>query len=350
MNLEELTGRAYSCIPGCGFCCTFPAAVSTAERRQLQAAGAGQAVAARNGVLSLKLQGGCGACTLLNKDRQCSVYDARPNPCRYFPFHVYFGRRTEVYVNYTCRGVILAPLGNLHAAYADSVTANVDARELAAREAEARETHRQFQQLCREAGIWEDPDPVVDALLMQGPDLFTAKGVTALARIAKDDAPLEEHLQAALEAWAARNPTHRPYYLDPATRWLTYAPEGDGLRVQELHDDGRLTSLHLIEGLTRWEEPPVLVQEALFRYLERLARRDLFVGSAFALVDEDGYRARLREALASRLAEIVVDLVVRSRLIAPTLARELSAEEVADEVARFYDGDFLDSPTIGGFL
>lgn len=350
MNLRELEGKSYACLPGCGFCCTFPAAVTPEERKRLQARGAGAAVQEKRGALSLKLQGGCGACALL-KDRACTAYEARPSPCRFFPYHVYFGRHTEVYVDYSCRGVVHAPGSDLNSAFQDHVLANVPLARVEREMAEGLMAHREFELLARSAGVWDDPERVLQDLLSLGPDLLTTRGVMTLAIHAGEEETPQEVLQRALTAWSHKNPTHRPYYLDPQTRWLTYAPEGTGLRLLEMSESGAFTPLHLLEGLAKWEEPHYEVRHELFRYLERLVARDVFLGSAFALVDENGYEHRVREAVAARLGEVVVDLALRARMVPLTLkGRELTPAEVADEVARFYDCDFLDAPTIGGFL
>lgn len=349
MNLRELDGKTYGCLPGCGFCCTFPAAVTPAERRRLQASGAGSAVQEKRGQLSLKLQGGCGACTLL-KDKACTSYDARPNPCRFFPFHVYFGRETQVYVDHSCRGVAEAPGADLRAAFEDHVLKNAPLPHVERQMAEGLMAHREFELLARSAGLWEDPDAVLAELLAPGPDVFTTRGIMTLAVHADDEETPQEVLQRALLPWGERNPTHRPYYLDPATRWLTYAREGDGLRVLEMSEGGAFTPLHAIPGLTEWREPDAATRSALFAYLQRLTGRDVFLGSAFALVDEHGYEHPVREAIAARLGEVVMDLALRARIVPATLQRPMTPAEVAGEVARFYDCDFLDAPTIGGFL
>ena len=349
MNFRELDGKSYGCLPGCGFCCTFPAAVTPPERRKLQAAGKGGAVKESKGTLTLTLQGGCGACVLL-KERACTAYAARPSPCRYFPFHVYFGRELEVYVDHTCRGVVRDPGSNLLDAFASHVTAHVPREHLQQEAAKARAVHGQFERLAREHGVWEDPDAALLDLLRPGPDLFTEAGMRAIVEAAGDDEAPGALLANAVEAWDAPNPVHRPYYLDPATRWLTYAREGTRLRVLELHEDGRFTRHHLVDGLTGWVDPAPAEREALYDYLRHLASRDAFLGGAFHLLDEHDYAAPLRQAIAVRLGEVVVDLVLRARLIPATLQRALPPAELAEEVARFYDSDFLDAPTIGGYL
>ncbi|HWH08276.1 MAG TPA: YkgJ family cysteine cluster protein, partial [Candidatus Thermoplasmatota archaeon] len=177
LHAEELRGSTFTCLPGCGFCCTFPPEVSTRElallRKRLPVR-----VTSDGERSHLALHNKCGACTLLER-RECQAYDLRPAHCRYFPFHVHFAPDPEVYVNYTCRGVARAGDGDLTAAFRASVLAVARPDEWARHEQAARETYGEFERRARRAGAWGD----VDAVLARAdlPALGTLKGILAAA-------------------------------------------------------------------------------------------------------------------------------------------------------------------------
>ena len=350
METRELAGKRFRCLEGCGFCCTFQPEVSTRELALLRARFKPKPVAISVGPdrTYLQLQNRCGACALLTA-RGCSAYDLRPAHCRYFPFHVHFGGTPEVYVNQTCRGVEAAPGGDLSAEFRASVLDVASADEMREHERQARDTYAAFKRKARKAGAWGEVAPVVAAALAEGPRVFTGKWVEEACRRGDEPAPLEEALDDALAPFHAEEVTKRPFYLAADLRWLTFeAADAPGaFTVLRMDETGALDPVGRVDGLARWEDPPPAVAVGLAAYLARLAGRHLFVGSVYALVDDSDYAVTVEQAAWLRLAEIVVDLVVRVRVLR---AMGVPDAELAAEAARFYDSTFLDSPTIGGFL
>lgn len=340
---SELEGHAFACLEGCGFCCTFQPEVSRRELALLRARLAPRAVpvVVGEGRSYLGLQNKCGACTLLAR-RACQAYDLRPAHCRYFPFHVHFGEAPEVYVNYACRGVERAPGRDLRGAFASSVLAIARAEEIEEHARAARDAYAAFRRRARDAGAWGDADALAMKALDGAP--FTRAWMERALRAAAEDATPEDMIADALAPFSASDVTKRPFYLAPDLRWLTF----DGpTRVVAMDEAGALHMDRTLPALAGWEDVPRPVADALAAYLGALARRRLFAGSVYDVVDAHDYATSVEEATWWRLAEIVADLAVRARLLA---AMGVPDERLADEVARFYDAAFLDSRSIGGFL
>src|SRR5688500_10680191 len=167
IDLSELHGLRYACIEGCGFCCTFTPEASGPELAKLRTTFPKLPITRSGEMVLLAAQGGCGACTLL-KNKLCTAYADRPAHCRYFPFHVYFGRKTEAYVNRCCRGVDAEPGRNLEPEFAQQVVATLPAYRLAKQAKQAAQVHAAFERAAREAGMWGDVDAEVATLLGRG--------------------------------------------------------------------------------------------------------------------------------------------------------------------------------------
>ncbi|MHB8632989.1 MAG: YkgJ family cysteine cluster protein [Thermoplasmatota archaeon] len=334
-DLSELEGLRYGCIEGCGFCCTFTPEVATAELARLRTRfprldvvrygppDTGK-VPLESGV-RLAFQGGCGACTLLSR-RACTAYEERPAHCRYFPFHLYFGRRLQACVNRSCRGVEEGP-GNLEGQFATDVVAVAPPAALLEHERRAQRAHHDFERHARAGGAWGDVDAEA-AFLLDHAD--------RLAELATREATAE-----AFAPYQARDVVERPFYLDPQLRWFTFSWDGS-LLPQTMEENGALTPHGSPLAPRLAPLSPLHVAE-----LRRLAARDCFAGQVYDLVDASEYELGVPGAVQERLVGMACDLRVASALL-----EDLGTPRarLADELRRFYDTRFLDAPTIGGWL
>lgn len=343
LRATELEDKTFSCLAGCGFCCTFQPEASQRELARLRARLAPKAlpVVVGDGRSYLALQNKCGACTLLAR-RECQAYDLRPAHCRYFPFHVHFGERAEVYVNETCRGVERSPGGALRPAFEGAVLANAKPEDMAQQARAAKDAYAAFRRNARKAGAWSDP---AQTLAEATRDLAATRAwITTALRRADEDLTPDDMVQDALAPFSADDVTKRPFYLAKDLKWLTF----DGqTRLMEMDESGALLFVRELPALDGWQELDAPVAAGLSEHALRLAGRDVFLGSVYALVDDMGYETSVAEATWWRLAEVVADLAVRARIL---LAMGVTASDVVAETIRFYDSTFLDSPTIGGFL
>jgi Fe-S-cluster containining protein len=348
VDTRELEGAAFRCLPGCGFCCTFPPEVSTREvallRRRLEPRSVPLATDGERRFLAL--QNRCGACALLSA-RACAAYDERPAHCRYFPFHLHFGEEPGVSVNYSCRGVERRPGARLDDAFRASVLDVAKERDLRERDQEARATFAEFQRRARRAGAWGDARATArGALDRLGASLLSGDGVEIAAQRAGETLARDAWHDDAMRPFGADDVAKRPFHLTADLQWLTFERrDGDRLRVMEMDEAGSLEAKGEVAGLGAWADPPAA--EALAERVRFLVGRPSFAGSVYAIVDDADYETTVEEAAWWRLGEIASDLAVRARVLA---AMGIPSGQLADEAARFYDGAFLDAPTIGGWL
>ena len=344
----ELTGLRYRCLEDCGFCCTFTAEVSPPELATLRSKFPTLPVARSSDMTLLGLQGGCGACTLLSAERRCTAYDERPAHCRYFPFHVYFGRRTEVYVNRCCRGVEVDPVGDLQAEYDAQVGSLVPAFRIRKEQERAATVLRAFERNAKAAGAWGDVDAEIARLLRRGATWFTPPAWPPTPTGEDVEAgSAAEAWQVALAAFQAADAVARPYHLAADLRWLGFQANGDRIVAQTLGDDGTLTTLRDLGTFADWPDLPGPVRDGLAGVMSRLATRDLLAGSIFHLVDDTDYAITVADAAEIRFADLAAGLAIRADILHRL---GIAWEQVPAEAERFYDSAFLDHPTIGGWL
>ncbi|MHB8586357.1 MAG: YkgJ family cysteine cluster protein [Thermoplasmatota archaeon] len=370
LETRELEGLAFECLPGCGWCCTHPAEVSDAELTAIRGARPNVKIGTDGNRLYLRLRGGCGACQFLTDDRRCGVYEQRPAHCRFFPFHVYFGRRVEVVLNRSCPGVAQSPGSSLRAA-AKQALSKADPAVVARHVQESSVAHATFRQNCESNGVWGDVDRVVSDALARGADLFTGRVLEELS----DEAPAHI-LEHTLGAFEGADASARPYYADPAFQWWVFQRRAQRVAAAELAADGG-TQIRQVMKIERWTDAPLALRNELLPHARELLSRESFAGSVFDLVDEEDYELPLEDAARASIAEVLADLLVRAHLIvelrSAAKGRPLSAAAAggtqvgslasphasdlnsnpalwASEARRFYDSDFLDRPTIGAWL
>lgn len=347
METRELRGLRYRCLEDCGFCCTFTAEVAEPELAQLRGRFPKLPVTRRDGMMLLGLQGGCGACTLL-KERKCTAYDLRPAHCRYFPFHVYFGRRTEAYVNRSCRGVEVAADGDLAREFKAQVTDALPSYRLKVEQERAAKVHREFESNARAADAWGDVDAEVRRLLARGASWFDPASWPPTPTGQADEAGSpDEAWQVALAPFGSDDAVARPFHLAADLTWYAFRGGTDGLAVDRMAEGGQMAPVADLGRFDAWPALPEPVRAGLFGVLQRLATRDLLAGSIFHMVDDTEYAITVADAAEVRFADMAASLAVRADVLH---RMGVPWSDVPAEAERFYDSAFLDHPTIGGWL
>lgn len=347
LDTRELSGLRYKCLEDCGFCCTFTAEVAEPELAKLRSRFPKLPVTRRDGMMLLGLQGGCGACTLL-KSRACTAYDLRPAHCRYFPFHVYFGRRSEVYVNQSCRGVDAAPGARLDPEFKSHVLDAVPSYRFVEEQKRATKVHAEFAENARAADAWGDVDADIARLLGRGADWFVPATWPATPTGQQEEAGSPtEAWQVALAPFGEKDAVARPFHLTEDLRWLAFRGGADGVHVDVMAENGSLSPLQELGAFSSWPELPGEVRAGLAQTMRDLSQRDLLVGAIYDLVDASDYAIAVRDAADIMFADMAASLALRADIL-HRLGTPWS--EVPAESRRFYDSAFLDHPTIGGWL
>jgi Fe-S-cluster containining protein len=343
LDARGLRGLRFTCLEGCGFCCTFTPEVATGELARLRTRFPALPVVDEGMHQRLAFQGGCGACVLLER-RRCTAYEDRPAHCRYFPFHVHFGPGPEVMVNRSCRGVDPAPAGDLSSEFRSQVLDVATSEGWAQHAAQAARVYGDFEAQARDAGTWGDAAAAARDLLAAGPALLSPEG---LARAAGGPALLSALLEEAWEPFRAEDPVARPFYLTEDLRWLSFRLARSLVAVEEMQEDGSLTpSARLVRpvGLPRLPDGVLVGLQA---ELAHLVGRSVFIGQVAWAVDDLGHAVSMVDAARARVLGVATELVLRAGLLK---GLGVADDRLAAEALRFEDSAFLDHPTIGGWL
>lgn len=331
---------SFACRKGCGFCCTYPPKVSEDRLAEIEAQ-AGDTPTARDehGNLRLPLQGGCGGCVLL-EDRVCQAHGHRPDHCRFFPFHVYFGRTVEVIADRVCPGIDVGddhqgphqparqaqawePTRDIDEAALDQLD-GADPDELARRAERARQAHDRLRGEARWDDRWRDPDEAIQAVL--------------------------DHAEVTQPAWEAALAPFRAE--DPAQLPTTVIPNDNGFEWRAWRIDDELTRLVFTEGGpmrivdTQPAPHPPAGRELgpeVRDVLTELAELEAFVGTVLYLVDEE--ELSVDEAAKRRVDDVAAGLALHARL--------LEAEDLPVTPAwlrAVYEPEFYTLGTLGTWL
>jgi Fe-S-cluster containining protein len=326
----------FACREGCGFCCTYPPKVDDDRLAAIEAArGETPTGTDAHGNTRLALQGGCGGCVLL-QDRRCQAHENRPDHCRFFPFHIYFGREVVVVADRVCPGIAPddADRGphepasrypaweqprEIEAAGRDVLTA-ADPEELEDRARQAREAHEAVEAQARWADDWREPGQAVD-------DHLAAAEVTPRA------------WQLATEPFQARELAHLPTTVIPGEQgfeWRAWRIAEERLHRLRFDEAGRTK----LVGTAPVPEPPEDdLAPVVAETLAALADLEPFVGACMHHVEQG---RSMDEAVQRRLANVAAGLSLHADL--------LRAEDLPVTTAwlrSVYEPEFFTLETLG---
>ena len=366
VDYSEVAGRRVECPSQCGMCCLCQPEVLPEERAYFRS-NHPDALVKANGpepYFALAMKKGCGSCVFLN-GRRCSVYDHRTAYCRQFPYHLYASDRLKVELDLSCRGV-WSGVGNDALAEAKAVVAAADARISSVLE-QSIAVYREFYANCREAGVMADPSGLrmsvsenlsmfTDlAYLSRIMDMSQIEPVMSLAGMQPErnlDLPSLEEAgrDSAMESMASSDPMSVPVYCDSSWNWNMFMAEDGWIAWSIMDDDG---DLHL-QAEAEAEEIRLRVPDAagrhvLSEYVRTLNGRDSFMGSVFALMDENGYEDDMSNAYYGCMSVTVMDLLWRMSMLDHFMGTGCGADGMREAII-FYDMDRLDAPTIGAFV
>ncbi len=373
-------GRAFACVPGCGFCCTTSPMVRADEASRLAASPAASHVVRRSdGSLGLRLRTGRAgvagaACVALRADRACSVYEHRPDACRLFPFHVYAGRRVQVVANLACPGVgpaegtaasSASPLADAAAGIVARVLAAPDAAQIVAA---ARASYREFDRRLRSLGEPTDEvalarafRPAIPALLHPdglagfysglAPGLLVAEDAAELSLTEPAMSP-EEFLAEVLSETFPTEAPPTPNHVDASLTWLAEVARPDG-RVDSIEylDDGPVGPIGPPVGvdaaLLPWDDAARRLGEA---YMTAVTRRDHTGGVAARMLDRMSYGVSHASAYGRVLADASAGLLLRAGVVACRRGADEVAAADAREAVGSLDMFLLSLPALGAVL
>lgn len=379
VDMSELDGRSFSCIDGCGMCCLCQPELSEEElkifeRDEFLRSGLtrehvdGRRSARPN---AIKLQGNRGACYFL-KNRRCTINEIKPNFCRQFPVHVHVLRRIQLIVNLSCRGVKANPTGSMKS-YGKALISSIPETRLTLELQEARKVADEFDERCKNAGIYQSPErtrsvatkllPVISqsdgiakllAFAHREPDIGNTPEEDIIAEIlATPPAPDCEEIasESNYEMFDVDDFSRLPVYVDEDLRWTVFRSEGGMIEVGILEEEGTLRHLTSVGSdsiglLRRTEDASAVFSE----YARMQILRDPFYGNAASICDLHGYKHDFLTVFIGVLGTALLDLWWRASLIAGIKGKKTIDAALAREGVIAFDMDHLDAPTIGAFI
>ena len=297
--------------------------------------------------------------------RRCKVYDHRTAYCRQFPFHLYASDRIKVELDLSCRGAWTGA-GVDALTEAKDIVARADRRIVSALE-ESTAVYREFYANCREAGVMAVPSGLrmsVSENLSMFTDLAYLSRIMDMAQIEPlmslagiqpernlDIPSLEEAgRDSALESMSSSDPLSVPVYCDPQWNWNMFMATEDRIVWNVMDDEGDLHMKGEADPMDiRLRIPDAAGRHVLSEYIQTLNGRDSFMGSVFALMDENGYEDDMSNAYYGCLSVTVMDLLWRMSMLDHFMGIGCGADAVREAII-FYDMDRLDAPTIGAFV
>ena len=366
VDYSELIGKKVECPEQCGMCCLCQPEVLPEERAFFRTEYPQFLVKSKGPepYFALALKKGRGSCVFL-ENRRCKVYDHRTAYCRQFPYHLYSGDRIQVELDLSCRGAWYGT-GNDAVSEAKDLVARAEKR-IERSLKESREVYKEFMANCREAGVYQDPsllrmtvsenlsmfaDP---AYLSRILDMSQIEPVMSLSGLVPESRPdmeaLEEAgMELAMDSMSSEDPLSVPVYCDPEWNWNMFMAVDGKIEWMVMDDEGELHHKAFADASDiRLKMPDDSGRDVLIDYVRTLNGRDSFMGSVFALMDQNGYEDDMANSYFGCMAVTVLDLLWRMSMLDHFMGTGCGAEGMKEAII-FYDMDRLDAPTIGGFV
>jgi Fe-S-cluster containining protein len=365
VDYSDVIGRRAECMEGCGMCCLCQPEVLPMERPFFRESHPDRLVKGREGRFALALKKGVGSCSFLS-GRRCGIYGRRPAYCRQFPYHIYVGDRVKVELDLSCRGVWTGRGGDAYEEALAVVAAAEDRIRPAIREAGA--VYREFYANCRDAGVMSDPSALRASVagnlerfadlgyLGRVMDASQEDQAMSLGSLPPERADAEDMGEAArsaaVDSMASDDYVSAPVYCDRGWNWNVFRVDGGSGEIEwsVLGDDGS------VEAKARADAGSIQLRplaeggsRVLAEYVGTLNGRDSFMGSAFSLMDFNGYEDDMANAYFGCVSATVLDLLWRASMLDHFMGTGMGADGIREAII-FYDMDRLDAPSIGAFI
>ena len=367
VDYSEVVGKKAECLDGCGMCCLCQPEVLPAERAFFKK-NHPKCLVKTHGAepcTALALKNGRGSCVFLNECRRCKVYDHRTTYCKQYPYHIYVSDHVKVELDLSCRGLWTGK-GPDALTEAKVLVANA-ADRIEAALPEATEVYRQFYAAAKEAGVMADPSALRMLVSESISNFSDISFIGRLLELSEMEAQVDissarkerkidlDELSAAardtaLESLSSDDLLNLPVYGAEDLSWNVFTVDGNTIEWLQIGDDGEFHHKGFADAdkitLKPIEEDGKKVLE---QYVQVLNGRDSFLGSVYALVDENGYEDDLSNAYYGSLATAVLDVLWRAALLDRFFGTGMGARGIREAVI-FYDMDRLDAPAIGAFV
>ncbi len=381
IDTAELDNLWLDCLHGCALCCLCQAELVGEENRRFS-----DDPVLERGVcnvsifgmstnnLFLKLKNDSGSCFFL-QDRRCTIYDSRPLYCRLFPVQVHVGDRVQVVANLSCRGLNKREAGISGKVLADTVLSLADLFDLRKLANDMGNLYREFpvnylrskikpqrsdlQQLSEELiSVFGYKDFIARIITAASREDLISENPTKVKKILEALAPVELNeaaIAGAMDTFSGRKLTELPVWTDENLRWITARIDDGYIDMSRMTDDGTLELCRRIKvkkvGLRDFDPDAAKI---MTEYAVKIIRRDLTYGYAAYLIKVEGRKDRREKNIIryylGTLGTILLDHWWRTSLIASFSNQSVISAEIAQEGIIAYDMDYLDFPSLGGFI
>lgn len=232
---------------------------------------------------------------------------------------------------------------------------------------ESTAVYREFMINCREAGVYQDPSMLrmsvsenlsmfTDmAYLSRIMDMSQIEPVMSLSGLQPEtrldmEAMEEAGRDLAMESMSSDDPLSVPVYCDPQWNWNMFMAVDGKIEWMVMDDEGELHHKAFADATEiKLRVPDAEGVRVLADYVRILNGRDSFMGSVFALMDQNGYEDDMANAYYGSMAVAVMDLVWRMSMLDHFMGIGCGADAVREAII-FYDMDRLDAPAIGAYV
>ncbi len=370
IDLSEVRGKKYRCLPGCGLCCLCQPELLPDEVMVFKQHSPDAVVKIKRPHLhfAVALKREVGSCVLLDR-RRCLVHDQRPHFCQQFPFHFHVGDQVRVEMDLSCRGAWVDDGHDVMPEVEELLRANMPAIEDTL--PRSRAVYAEFKSNCVEAGVWRNPEDLREEIAVRSDRLADIAYLGEMLRRSYEDdemdigemdqmfdpdgVDMEELAEAAMndsmESLTSTDLVHLPVYCDPDMSWNLFMAHKGMLHWKVLDEDGEIVDVDVIDPRDiKLMMPTEDGAEVMRNYMLTLNHRDSFMGSAYYMVDAYGYQDDLDNVYFGAMASSALDLLWRASLLAHLYGRDKLDAEGLREGIIFFDMDRMDAPTIGAFI
>ena len=380
IDTSEVDELSLFCLENCALCCLCQAELVGEENKSFSKDPLLRGGITKTNIFGvradnyfLKLKKNVGSCYFL-KDRRCTIYHSRPFYCRLFPVHIHVGDRVQLVANLSCRGLNHDGIGLVGHDLAEEALSGARLIGLEEIAREKRISYQEFrssllagENLTR-TSLASFSEALLKRFVFQD---FVGRTMT-YASTGEDDyialSELEEHLKGlapldlreaavkgATETFSDRELNNIPVWIDKDMRWIIFRIIDGCVEMYQMDDNGALVKLKKIRiGEVGLRSPDGDAERTMTSYAIRLVRRDLTYGYAAYLVKLGAHGAEpikdFTKMYFGTLGTILLDYWWRTSLLAALGNKRTIDLDTAKEGMIAYDMNYLDLPSLGGFL
>jgi Fe-S-cluster containining protein len=342
IDYSLLEGMDFTCLDGCGFCCTFPA-----EVRECEPGFNAILEIDRNGlkkwdtddpyfcnVHTMKQHKDRGACIFLREDRRCGIYSVRSLLCRIFPIKIFFGQRVQLYTSQVCRGFSHDRKSGGLRSTGEGIMEQLPVQMKEGLILKAREMYNSL------------PGKLADYI---PPNILQAELLDRTAKIDLSNAMISEKNRDNFTSQLSYEEfIDLPTYLTKDMQWLVFRLTGGLLERIRLERTGEIEIIDSLEYDCLPLKPlSVGAVNTLREYLELIVHRDHFAGVAYLRALEQGNKVLLIDLATAYLDDIASSLLLRANMLAAFEGYDIIDKDMIRETIILSDGYLATEPSYG---